>query len=97
MGKKEFRVAIAKALDTKGYVESIMENYAAWSGSIIGPKVFGYTPQAESYGYKYDPAAAKAAIKENHWENEKKNSLCPARHSTARWASSSRRISKQSL
>lgn len=78
MGKKEFRVAIAKALDTKGYVESIMENYAAWSGSIIGPKVFGYTPQAESYGYKYDPAAAKAAIKANHWENEKIKFLVPS-------------------
>ncbi len=78
MAKKEFRVAIAKALDTKGYVESIMENYATWSGSIIGPKVFGYTKEAETYGYKFDLAAAKAAVKANHWENEKIKFLVPS-------------------
>jgi len=78
MGKKEFRVAIAKALDTRGYTENIMENYATPAGSIIGPKVFGYTPQAENYGYKYDPAGAKAIIKANRWENEKIKLLVPS-------------------
>ena len=78
MAKKEFRVAIAKALDTRGYTENIMENYATPAGSIIGPKVFGYTPQAENYGYKYDPAGAKAIIKANHWENEKIKMLVPS-------------------
>jgi len=78
MGKKEFRVAIAKALDTRGYTEDIMENYATPAGSIIGPKVFGYTPQAENYGYKYDPAGAKAIIKANRWENEKIKLLVPS-------------------
>jgi len=55
-----------------------MEGYAAWSGSIIGPKVFGYTKQAENYGYKYDPEGARATIKANHWENEKIKFLVPS-------------------
>jgi peptide/nickel transport system substrate-binding protein len=78
MGKKEFRVAIAKALDTRGYTETILEKYASPTGSMIGPTVFGYMPQAENYGYKYDPEAAKAAVKANHWENEKIKLFVPS-------------------
>ncbi len=70
MANKDFRVAVAQALDTEGYTEYIMEGYATAAHSIIGPKVFGYNEAAEEYGYKYDPEAAKAAIAANGWGNE---------------------------
>lgn len=70
MGNLEFRKAIAQAVDTQGYTDYIMEGYAQHSNSIIGPKVFGYTEEAENYGYGYDPEAARAAIEANGWADE---------------------------
>ncbi len=78
MGNLEFRKALAMAFDTQGYTEFVMEGYASHSASIIGPNVFGYTPAAEAYGYKYDPEAAKAIIEKNGWANEAIKFLVPS-------------------
>lgn len=77
MGNLEFRKALAMAFDTEGYTEFVMEGYASHSASVIGPNVFGYTPEAENFGYKYDPEAAKAIIEKNGWQNEEIKFLVP--------------------
>lgn len=78
MENKDFRTAVAMALDTRGYTEYVMENYATPTGSIIGPNVFGYTPESESYGIAYDPDGAKAIIEKNGWQNEQIKFLVPS-------------------
>lgn len=78
MAEKDFRIAIAKALDIDNYVAFVMESYATPAHSIIGPKVFGYTEQAETYGYAYDPEGAKAIIAENGWADEVIKFLVPS-------------------
>lgn len=70
MAEKDFRTAIVKAIDAEGYVEFVMENHVTNSGSIVGPKLFGYTEGSEGYGYGFDLEGAKALITENGWENE---------------------------
>jgi peptide/nickel transport system substrate-binding protein len=70
MKNKDFRVAIAKALDTQGFTEFVMEGYATHSASLIGPNVFGYTAEAETFGYSYDPQGAKEIIQKNGWADE---------------------------
>ena len=70
MNNKEFRLAIAKALDTQGYTEFVMEGYANHSASLIGPNVFGYTPESEAFGYSYDPDGAREIIQKNGWADE---------------------------
>ncbi len=78
MGNKDFRIAIAKALDTQGYTDFVMEGYANHSASVIGPNVFGYTEAAEGFGYAYDPEGAKAIIEKNGWANEPIKFLVPS-------------------
>lgn len=78
MGNKDFRTAIAKALDTEGYTQYVMEGYATHAKSIIGPQVFGYTEAADAYGIAYDPEGAKAIIEANGWGNELINLLVPS-------------------
>ena len=46
MAEKDFRTAIAKAIDKDGYVEYMMQGYAETANSVIGPKIFGYDPSA---------------------------------------------------
>lgn len=77
MANQEFRTAIAKALDTEGYVNYIMEGHADHAKSIIGPKIFGYTEEAESSYIGYDPEGARKIITENGWENEPITFLIP--------------------
>ncbi len=78
MANKDFRIAVAKALDTQGYTEFVMEGYASHSASVIGPNVFGYTEAAEGFGYAYDPEGAKAMIAENGWADEPIKFLVPS-------------------
>lgn len=78
MENLEFRKALAMAFDTEGYTEFVMEGYASHSASIIGPNVFGYTPAAEEFGYKYDPDAAKAIVEANGWADEAIKFLVPS-------------------
>ncbi len=55
------RQAIAMAIDRKDIVTAL-DGLASASKSIIGPKVFGYDPTAEAFGYNHDPAKAKALL-----------------------------------
>ncbi len=78
MANKDFRTAIAKALDTQGYTDYVMEGYASHSASVIGPNVFGYTEAAESFGYPYDPEGAKELVAANGWADEPIKFLVPS-------------------
>ena len=60
---KAFRQAVAYAIDREAWVES-MGGYAVFSRSIIGPRVLGYTAEAENFGYPYDPEKAKELVAE---------------------------------
>ncbi|GHU71594.1 glutathione ABC transporter substrate-binding protein [Clostridia bacterium] len=70
MANKEFRIALAMALDSQGYTDYMMEGYAEHSNSMIGPRVFGYTEAAEEFGYRYDPEGARKIVEENGWQDE---------------------------
>ena len=78
MANQDFRTAIAKALDTEGYVNYIMEGHAEHAKSIIGPKIFGYTKEAESSYIGYDLEGAKKLIEENGWADEPITFLIPS-------------------
>ncbi len=59
----KLRQAIAMAIDRRDIVTAL-DGLALASKSIIGPKVFGYSPTAEVFGYKYDPEKAKVLLAE---------------------------------
>ncbi|WP_297717654.1 ABC transporter substrate-binding protein, partial [Intestinimonas sp.] len=78
MAEKDFRVALAKAIDKEGYVEYMMQGYAEVANSVIGPKVFGYEPSAEEHNIAYDPEGAKAILDAHPgWADEKITFLVP--------------------
>jgi peptide/nickel transport system substrate-binding protein len=56
------RRAIAHAIDRPTLIEALTENYGKPVGIDLSPAVFGYTDEVK--GYDYDPAKAKALIKE---------------------------------
>jgi len=55
------RQAIAMAINREDIV-SALDGLASASKSIIGPKVFGYDPTAEVFGYNYNPEEAKTLL-----------------------------------
>ncbi len=63
----EFRQAIAHAIDQEAYVNQL-NGLGTYGESIIGPKVFGYDPSAEEYGYEFDPDKAREIIEENGYD-----------------------------
>lgn len=71
MEEKDFRVALAKGIDGASYVDTVMDGYAEYAESIIGPKVFGYTEEATDSFIGYDPEGAKAILDANPgWADE---------------------------
>jgi peptide/nickel transport system substrate-binding protein len=69
MANLNFRIAMAKAIDLKGFVDYIVEGYGVAAHSVMGPQIYGYDPNASS-GYAYDPAGARKIITDNGWANE---------------------------
>ncbi|HPE16873.1 MAG TPA: ABC transporter substrate-binding protein, partial [Oscillospiraceae bacterium] len=78
MANLDFRTAIVKALDREGYVDYVMENYATYAKSIIGPSVFGYDESIESHNIGYDLEGAKKLIEDNGWQDEVIKFLVPS-------------------
>ena len=79
MAEKDFRVAIAKAIDKAGYVEYMMQGYAETAYSVLGPKIFGYTPEAEEANIAYDPEGARAILDAHPgWADEELVFLVPS-------------------
>ncbi len=79
MAEKDFRIAIAKGIDKEGYVEYMMQGYAEVANSVLGPKIFGYTPEAEEANIAYDPEGAKAILDAHPgWADEKLVFLVPS-------------------
>ena len=79
MAEKDFRVAIAKGIDKEGYVEYMMQGYAEVANSVLGPKIFGYTPEAEEANIAYDPEGAKAILDAHPgWADEELLFLVPS-------------------
>jgi len=69
MGDLNFRIAIAKAIDIKGFVDYVVTGYGIAAHSVMGPQIYGYDPNANA-GYPYDPDGAKKMIADNNWGNE---------------------------
>jgi peptide/nickel transport system substrate-binding protein len=61
----EVREAISYALDKQGFVAT-QNGLAVPSDSLVGPKVFGYTEDSESYGTGFDMEMAKQIVEENN-------------------------------
>ena len=79
MAEKDFRIALAKGIDKEGYVEYMMEGYADVANSVIGPKIFGYEPEAEEHNIAYDPEGAKAILDAHPgWADEEILFLVPS-------------------
>lgn len=62
MAEKDFRTAIAKAIDKEGFVEYMLQGYAEVANSILGPTITGYDPEAETHNIAYDPEGARAIL-----------------------------------
>ena len=71
MGDINFRTAIAQSINKEGFIEFILNDDATINNSIVGPKVFGYTDKAADSYVKYDLEAAKKAVVDNGWQDEK--------------------------
>lgn len=79
MAEKDFRTALAKGIDKQGYVDYIMEGYASVANSVLGPKIFGYTEEAETHNIAYDPDGAKAILDAHPgWADEEILFLVPS-------------------
>ena len=79
MEEKDFRIALAKGIDKEGYVEYMMQGYASPAHSILGPKIFGYEPEAEEHDIAYDPEGAKAILDAHPgWADEEVLFLVPS-------------------
>lgn len=63
---KRVRQAIAYAINTQDMVDAVYQGAAERANSSIGPKVFGYNPNAKSYDY--NPEKAKELLKEAGYE-----------------------------
>ena len=59
---KKVRQAIAYALNTQDIADAVYQGSAQTANSAIGPKVFGYNPNAKAY--EYNPEKAKELLKE---------------------------------
>lgn len=61
----EVREAISYALDKEGFV-STQNGLAIPTESLIGPKVFGYNDNSETYGTGFDMAMAQKIVADNN-------------------------------
>ena len=79
MQEKDFRIALAKGIDKEGYVEYMMQGYAEVAHSVLGPQIFGYTPEGEEHEIAYDPEGAKAILDAHPgWADEEILFLVPS-------------------
>ena len=79
MAEPEFRKALAMSIDKEGYVTYMMEGYATVAKSVIGPKIFGYSPECENSNIAYDPDGAKAILDAHPgWADEEITFLVPS-------------------
>jgi peptide/nickel transport system substrate-binding protein len=56
------RRAIAHAIDKKGLIDALLQGFGNPVNVVLTPANFGYVPEIK--GYEFDPARAKALIKE---------------------------------
>jgi len=77
MGELNFRIAIAKAIDIKGFVDFVVTGYGIAAHSVMGPQIYGYDPNAKA-GYPFDLAGAKKLVADNGWANEEILFLVPS-------------------
>jgi peptide/nickel transport system substrate-binding protein len=70
MQEKNFRQAVAYALDRDSYVKQL-NGLGIKGNSVIGPKVFGYDKSADKEGYEYNPKKAKQMIEDNGYKGKK--------------------------
>ena len=85
MAEEDFRIALAKGIDKEGYVEYIMSGYATAAPAILGPKVFGWTEEADTHNIAYDPEGAKAILDAHPgWADEEILFLVPSTPAYAR-------------
>ena len=78
MANAEFRKALAMAVDKEGYVAYMMEGMAEPAKSVLGPKITGYTVDAEKVNVAYDPEGVKAILAANPgWAEEEICFLVP--------------------
>lgn len=79
MAEPEFRQALAMAVDKEGYVTYTMEGYATVAKSVLGPKIYGYSPECENENIGYDPAGAQAILDAHPgWADEEICFLVPS-------------------
>ena len=79
MAEPEFRKALAMAVDKEGYVTYTMEGYATVAKSVLGPKIYGYSPECENSNIGYDPAGAQAILDAHPgWADEEICFLVPS-------------------
>jgi peptide/nickel transport system substrate-binding protein len=77
MGDHSFRIAIAKAVDIKGFVDFVVTGYGIVAHSVMGPQLYGYDSAARA-GYPYDPEGARKLVADHRWENEEILLLVPS-------------------
>lgn len=78
MAEPEFRKALAMCVDKEGFVQFIKQGLADAAESVIGPKITGYTPDAEKVNIAYNPDGAKAILDAHPgWADEEINFLVP--------------------
>jgi peptide/nickel transport system substrate-binding protein len=70
MGNVKLRRAIAAAIDTQELVAAVTDGIGKPNGSIV-PALSAYHGPVKQQGIKYDPAAAKALLKEAGYKGEK--------------------------
>ncbi|MEK6709136.1 MAG: ABC transporter substrate-binding protein [Nitrospinota bacterium] len=63
------RQAMNHAVDTKTIIEKVMLGSGTPLGGPFGPTVWGYDPEFEKMGYRYDPERAKQLLKEAGFPN----------------------------
>ena len=77
MANRDFRIAIAKAIDVKSFVDHVVTGYGFAAHSVMGPPILGYDPNA-NHGYPFDLEGARRIITENRWANEPISLLVPS-------------------
>jgi peptide/nickel transport system substrate-binding protein len=76
MANRDFRIALAKAIDIQGFVDFIVSGYGIAARSVMGPQIYGYDANAKA-GYAFDPQGAKKILTDNGWQNERILFLVP--------------------
>ena len=79
MAEQDFRLALSKGIDKAGYVEFIMEGQADTAASVLGPKIFGFSPAVLADDITYDIEGAKAILDAHPgWADEEIKFLVPS-------------------